>query len=118
MTRSDALIPAIGLSLALLLSACAQPQSEPAIESGLVASHAVTIKGQRYTVHRVVAGENLFAVRTADGRPGDRRAMSRVVRLAYDCFSLSLTETKPDWREAEARGAICNGGHQRFSRGR
>ena len=118
MLRRETRNPLIWVALPLILAACAQPQASSAIDSGLVASHVVTIKGQRYTVHRVTPGENLFAVRTADGLPGDRRAMGKVVRLAYDCFSLSLRETKPDWREAEARGAICNGGHQRFRRGR
>ena len=106
------------LALPLLLAACAQPAAPPGIESGLVASHAVTLEGQRYTVQRVRPGENLFAVRTADGQPGDRRAMRDVVRLTYDCHALALRETAPDWRAAEARGAICKGGHQRFSRGR
>ena len=105
-------------SCAALLVACSAPQEPSTIDSGLVGGHAVTLKGQRYTVHRVRPGENLFAVRTADGRPGNRRLMRNVVRLAYDCQSISLRETQPDWRAAEARGAICNGGHQRFSRGR
>lgn len=103
---------------ALLLSACAQPEPSPTIEPSLVGSHAVTLKGQRYSVHRVRPGENLFAVRTADGQPGDRRAMLKVVRLAYNCHAVSLRETAPDWRVAEARGAICKGGHERFRRGR
>ena len=73
---------------------------------------------KRYTVHRVVPGENLFAVRTAGGGPGNRRAMRRVVLLTYGCQSLSLRETEPNWRAAEARGALCTGGQQRFSRRR
>ena len=105
---------AVATILALSLGACATAPAPPPIESGLVGSYHFTLKGQRYTIHRLEPGENRFALRTADGRPGERRQMARVVRLAYGCQSLSLRETAPDWRQAEATGAICNKGQQRF----
>ncbi len=109
-----ALAAAPAAALTLLLGACATAPGPPPIESGLVGSYHFTLEGQGYTIHRLEPGENRFALRTADGRPGVRRQMARVVRLASGCQSLSLRETEPDWRAAEATGAICTKGQKRF----
>ena len=105
---------AILLGLALV-AGCAERPATTLSDSGLVRSYVFTLEGRAYSVHRISDQENLYAVRTRDGEPGDRRAMREVVRLAYGCQSLALSETESDWRAAEARGALCTGGHQRYS---
>ena len=100
---------------AALLAGCAERPAPTLSDSGLVRSYVFTLDGRAYSVHRISDRENHYAVRTRNGEPGDRRAMREAVRLAYGCQSLALSETESDWRAAEARGALCTGGHQRYS---
>ena len=108
---------AVGLSFALL-TGCASGTSSSGVSSGLVNTYSFSIGGRSYTVYPVSSRRNVFSVSTDDGGPGIRRQMAKVVRLAYGCHALELTETKPNWRAAEARGSVCNGGYQRFNRNR
>lgn len=104
--------------LTLLLAGCAGSAEGVPASSGLVRAYSFTVAGTGYTVHRLSGRRNLFRVSTTDGGPGKRYQMARVVRLAYGCHALELTETEPDWQVAEARGAVCTGGYQRFNRTR
>ena len=88
------------------------------MSSGLVRSYSFAVAGKGYSTHRVSGRQNLFAVFTRDGGPGNRAAMRKVVRLAFGCHALELTETKPGWRAAEAKGSVCTGGYQRYNRTR
>ncbi len=107
----------VGLGLAML-SACAGGQQSSGVSSGLVRGYSFGVAGKSYTVHRISRRRNLFSISTDDGGPGDRAAMRRVVRLAFGCHSLELTQTAANWQAAEARGAVCTGGYQRYNHNR
>ena len=102
---------------AFLLSACAGEPPPAAPSSGLVRGYSFVVAGKSYTVHRV-GRRNVFAISTDDGGPGNRGAMRKVVRLAFGCHALELTEVKAPWQAAEATGSVCTGGYQRYNRTR
>ena len=105
------------LALAFALAGCAG-RPDPAVEPGLLRVFEFRIQGKTYLVSRTAGPGNRFRARLAGAGNGNRRAMWLALRRAYGCHALELTEIKPVWREAEARGVRCTGGYQRFEPGR
>lgn len=64
------------------------------------------VDGVTYAVSKKPRSPGVFEVSTK-GQPGTAEGVFKAVRQAYGCQSISVSQTSPDWRTAEARGVFC-----------
>jgi hypothetical protein len=102
----------IGTALSILAAACG-PERRPLTEEQLELRRELlpelqyTIDGVTYAVSKRPGASEVYEITTKGGRPGTEAGAFQAVRQAYGCQSITLIQTSPNWRSAEAQGAFC-----------
>jgi hypothetical protein len=102
----------VGTALSFLAAACG-PDRPPLTEEQLELRRELlpelqyTIDGVTYAISKRPDASGVYDITTKGSRPGTEAGVFQAVRQAYGCQSITLIQTSPNWRSAEAQGAFC-----------